>query len=65
MTLNNFNSVSTGVSDTHTIVNSHLIFVKKKNSLLSECDLYLTYVCAVHVLSKWASFVLMPWEQVA
>lgn len=31
MTLNNFNSDSTGVSDTHAMVNSHFIFVKKYN----------------------------------
>lgn len=30
MTLNNFNSVSIGVSETHTRVNAHLIFIKKK-----------------------------------
>lgn len=31
----------------------------------SEWGLCFSYVYAGHVLSKWASFVLMPWEQVA
>lgn len=43
----------------HAIVNSHLIFIKKKN-MYSKRDFDSTYMCAVHVAFKWASFVLMP-----
>lgn len=68
MTLNNFNRESTGVSDTHTIVNSHLIFVKK-NSMLSEIFIQHTCVLCMFFLSglvlfschgsRWHEAVLM------
>lgn len=56
----NFNSESTGVSDTHATVNSHRISIKQNTTCTVGETFYLTYVCPASVLSERASFVLRP-----